>query len=76
MHESIRRFWAFPRDFSPINKRLYYMFVAASGPNTEILQFDFFISGRLFPVLPAQGGFKKALPMSNKNEKCWQNVKW
>ena len=29
--------------------------VAASGPNTEILQFDWFISGRVFPLLPTQG---------------------
>ena len=37
------------------------MVVAASVPNTEILQFDWFISGRIFPVLPAQGeNLKKA----------------
>ena len=35
---------------------MYYMAVAASGPNTEILQFDWFISGRIFLVLPAQEG--------------------
>ena len=33
-----------------------YMAVAASGPNTEILQFDWLIGGRIFPVLPAQEG--------------------
>ena len=32
------------------------MAVPASGPNTQILQFDWFISGRIFPVLPIQGG--------------------
>ena len=34
----------------------YYMAVAASGTNTEILQFEWFISGRIFPILPAQEG--------------------
>ena len=33
----------------------YYTVVAANDSNTEILQFDWFISGRIFPVLPAQG---------------------
>ena len=37
------------------------MGVAACGANTEILQFDWFMSGRMFPVLPVQGGFKKPL---------------
>ena len=32
------------------------MTVAASGPKSEILQVDWFISGRVFPVWPAQGG--------------------
>ena len=32
------------------------MAVAASGPNTEILQFDWVIGSRIFPVLPAQEG--------------------
>ena len=32
------------------------MAVTASGPNTEISQFDWFVRGRIFPVLPAQGG--------------------
>ena len=32
------------------------MAVAASGPNTEILQFDWFINGQIFPVLSVQGG--------------------
>ena len=36
------------------------MTVAVSGPNTEILQFDWLISGRIVPVLPAYGGFKKS----------------
>ena len=41
--------------------------MAASGPNTEILQFDWFISGRTVPVLPTQGrGVKNTLLMSNK----------
>ena len=31
------------------------MAVVASGPTTGILQFDWFISGRIFPVLPGQG---------------------
>ena len=31
------------------------MAVAPSGPNKEILQFDWFISGRIFLVLPAPG---------------------
>ena len=29
----------------------YYMTMAASGPNTEILEFDRSISGRIFPLL-------------------------
>ena len=60
-------------------KYFYYMAAAASYPNTEILQFDWFISGRIFPVLPAQGmKFKKALLMSNKNKNSWQteSMKW
>ena len=40
------------------------MAVAASGSNTEILQVDWFINSRIFPVLPAQGGSKKALHVS------------
>ena len=31
-------------------------YVAASNPNTEILQYDWFINDRIFPVLPVQGG--------------------
>ena len=30
--------------------------VAASDSNTEILQIDWFISGRIFPILPTHGG--------------------
>ena len=38
----------------------FYMAEAASSPSTKILQFEWFISGRIFPVFPAQGGdFKK-----------------
>ena len=37
------------------------MAVAVSGPNTEILQFDWFINDGIFPVLPFQGGFKNAI---------------
>ena len=37
------------------------MAVEASGRNTEILQFDWFMSGRIFPVLPTQGGFLTSL---------------
>ena len=33
---------------------IYYMTVAASGPNTEILLFDLFIRVRMFPVSPAR----------------------
>ena len=32
----------------------YYMVVAANGPNAEILQFDWFISRRIYPELPVQ----------------------
>ena len=39
-----------------IFKLYYYMALAASDPNTEILQFDWFISCQIFPVLSAQGG--------------------
>ena len=46
-----------------------YMAVAASGPNKRILEFDWFISGRIFFVLPAQGRkVKKALPEYKKHE--------
>ena len=31
------------------------MAVAARDPETEILQFDLFINGRIFPVLPDGG---------------------
>ena len=31
------------------------MAVAASGPNTEILDFDWFISSRIFPILRSAG---------------------
>ena len=34
----------------------YIMAAAVSGPSTEILQFDWFISTQIFAVLPAQGG--------------------
>ena len=44
------------------------MSVAASGLNTEILQFDWLINVRISPVLPAQREkFKKALLTSIKN---------
>ena len=33
----------------------YCMAVAANGSNTEILLFDWFMSGRIFPVLLSQG---------------------
>ena len=38
--------------FSTLN---FYVAEAATSPSTEILQFDWFISSRIFPVLPAQG---------------------
>ena len=45
------------------------MAVAASGPNTKMMQFDWFTSARIFPVLPAQEGkLLKTLLVSNKNE--------
>ena len=47
-----------------------------SGPNTEILQFDWFVSGRNFLYCSFSGVFKKALVMSNKNKNSWQNTKW
>ena len=48
------------------NTSIYYMAVAGNSPNTEILQFDWFISGPIFPILPALGWkFKKALLVSN-----------
>ena len=44
------------------------MVVSVSGSNTEIVQFDWFINGQIFPVLPAQRKeFENALLMSNKN---------
>ena len=42
-----------PKRYSNAIKITYYMAVAASGVNTEISQFDWFKSGRIFPVLPA-----------------------
>ena len=39
-----------------VNNSFYYMAVATSGPNTEILQFDLLISGRIFLILHTQGG--------------------
>ena len=36
------------------------MAAAVSGPNAEILQLDWFTSGRIFPELPAQGRLKKS----------------
>ena len=52
----------------------YYMAVAMSDLNMEILQFDWFISGQIFPILPAWGkAFKKHLLMSNKDKmKCYE----
>ena len=48
------------------------MAVAASGPNTKMMQFDWFTSARIFPVLPAQEGkLLKTLLVSNKNENFW-----
>lgn len=39
----------------------YYMGMAAGGLNMEIQQFDWFINGRIFPVLPVREGiFKKS----------------
>ena len=40
-------------------KSFVHTAVAASGPNTEILQFYWFISGQIFPVLPNQGDYLK-----------------
>ena len=50
------------------------MSVAANGPNTEILQFDWFISGRIFPVLLAQEEFKKSSFCRIKN-KIFNNIR-
>ena len=45
-----------------------YKAMAASGTNTEILQFDWFISGRMFPRIVHSGEeFEKALLKPNKN---------
>ena len=50
------------------HKQHYYMAVAASGPNTEILQFNWFINNLIIPVLPSQvGKFENALLMTNEN---------
>ena len=46
------------------DRLLHDMVVAASSPSKEILRFDWFISGRIFPVLTAQGRrFEKSLLM-------------
>ena len=53
-----------------MKNKIYYMAVkrAVQTGNTKILQFDWFISGWIFPALSAQGGkFKNGLPGSNKN---------
>ena len=42
-------------DIDAVSKLDYYMAMAASGPDTEILQSDWLISGRIFPVLLVQG---------------------
>ena len=46
------------------------MAVAESGSHMEILQFDWFISGRInFPHCPLGGEFIITLPTKNKNLK-------
>lgn len=47
-------------DIGAVSKLDYYMAMAASGPDTEILQSDWLISGRIFPALTTQGRLKKA----------------
>ena len=44
---------------SSVSKLIYHMVLEANSQNMEILQFDWLISGGIFPVLPALGGFKK-----------------
>ena len=40
----------------PVQIKISYMSVAARGPNTKILQFDWFISAWIFLVLPVPYG--------------------
>ena len=48
--------------------------MAAIGPNTATLQFDWFISGRIFPVSPAQGGNLKTLCLCPIKIKFFDNI--
>ena len=53
-----------------------YMAVAASGPNTEILQFDWLTSGRALPLLSAQGEgiFVRHKPLCPTKIKSFDNM--
>lgn len=45
------------------------MAVAASDLNTEIVQFDWFISSQIFPKLPTQGEILNTLTYIQLNKK-------
>ena len=71
-HRDIHNFpaqkWASEHNFHKLNWNIniYYMAVAGTSPNTEILQFDWLISGQIFPILSALWWkFKKVLLVSN-----------
>ena len=52
------------------------MAVEASGPNTEILQFDWLISGRIFSLSSAQGGMGLNKPYVCRTKiKIFDNVR-
>ena len=62
----------------------YYMAVAARGPNTKILQFDWFANGQIFRVFASLvGGFKWKSITNNQKKKSshaewswWRNSTW
>ena len=52
----------------------YYMAVAVSGLNMKILQFHWLINGRIFPILPAQGGNLKKPYLCRIKIKIFDNI--
>ena len=56
MYSALIKYSKIQRNNSIDKTVIHYMAAAARGPNKEIQQFDWFISGRIFRVLPAWGG--------------------
>ena len=59
-----------------VNNNHYYMILAASSLNMEILQFDWFKNYLIFPVLPITGGKFQRAYLCRIKIKIFDNIIW